>query len=112
MIQTDAATKLGPAVVRSLEDGRITAEFEGEQVSAEEANETGEFAEIEEGELEAVETEDAELDDPTAGFPAPDEDEDVSEDDIAGFLSEVADEEPDAGGDDDLKNFLNQFGSD
>ncbi|MCA8911489.1 MAG: DUF3540 domain-containing protein [Planctomycetes bacterium] len=34
MIQTDAATKLGPAVVRSLEDGRITAEFEGEQVSA------------------------------------------------------------------------------
>lgn len=90
----------------------IELDDEGEQVSAEEADETGEFAGMEEAELEAVETEDAELDDPTAGIPAPDEDEDVSEDDIAGFLSEVAEEEPDAGGDDDLKNFLNQFGSD
>lgn len=34
MIQTDASTKIGPAVVASLEDGRVIATFEGEQVSA------------------------------------------------------------------------------
>ena len=34
MIQTDAATKLGPGVVARLEDGRAIVTFEGEQVSA------------------------------------------------------------------------------
>lgn len=34
MIQTDAATKLGPGVIHSQADGRVIATFEGEQVSA------------------------------------------------------------------------------